>query len=86
MRALSSIYPATALALALLAGASSALGNERDRGQLENVGEIFLVYMPQIEKCVIIYDGYKAGGPTEVACTDEFRALAKSVRFPDPSE
>ena len=88
MRALSAIYPATALALALLAGASSAWSDERDRGvaELGNQGDIFLVYMPQIEKCLIIYDGFKAGGATEVDCTYDFRALAKTVRFTEPTE
>ncbi|MBK1666968.1 hypothetical protein CKO28_02780 [Rhodovibrio sodomensis] len=88
MRTLSVILPAAALALALLAGASSAWSDERDRGvaHLGNQGDIFLVYMPQIETCMIIYDGFKAGGATEVDCTYDFRALAKTVRVPEPSE
>ena len=85
-RALVLLTGALALALAVSVGASRAGADERGTATLDTWGEISLVYMPQIAKCMIIYDGFKAGGATEVECTDDFRQIAKTVRFPDPSE
>ena len=91
MRKLSTLLLAVLVA-ASLAGATAqaaAPGDQQGVARFDHrlrYEAVKLIYLPQLDKCFVAWIDVDAGGLTEIACSDDFKALARPARFPDPTE